>query len=155
MYKRRSEWESDPEDCKDADDDHGSTRRCSRRRRSSGGSRCCGPLVNIQPSDISAHSLRAGGATALLRAKVDPTEIQLVGRWRSWAMIRYLHKTALDTGLYANRMLNAGQFIIQEHSRLPADVLKTLEAHPPSTTYPPNDVGVETTPWCVAESIIG
>ena len=91
---------------------------------------------------------------ALLGAKVDPTEIRVVGRWRSWAMIRYLHRTALDTSDYATRMLQAGQFTIQEHSILPADVVSTLLLYPPNT--PPLEAnGPEATHWHLAESIIG
>ena len=94
---------------------------------------------------------------ALLRAKVDPTEIRVIGRWRSWAMIRYLHRAALDTTNYANRMLQAGQFTIQEHSILPADVLSTLQLYPPNTP-PTQTMGSDdatATHWNLAESIIG
>ena len=118
--------------------------------------RTVGSAINVQASDMSAHSLRAGGATALLRANVDPTEIQLVGRWRSWAMIRYLHRAALNTENYANKMLTAGHFVIQEHAILPQDVLSTLSRNPPCPLDPPSQsMGVETTPWCMAKSIIG
>ena len=119
--------------------------------------RSVGHTINIKASDMSAHSLRAGGATSLLRANADPTEIQLVGRWRSWAMIRCLHRTALDTAACANRMLTAGHFATQEHSHLPTDVLTTLARNPPVTTSsPPSEsMDVETTPWHVAKSIIG
>jgi hypothetical protein len=49
---------------------------------------------DINPGDISARSLRAGGATALLCANIDHDTIQLLGRWKSDAMIRYLHISA-------------------------------------------------------------
>ena len=50
--------------------------------------------LGINPSDVSARSLRAGGAMALLNANVDPTVIKLIGRWRSDEMLRYLHLQA-------------------------------------------------------------
>jgi hypothetical protein len=42
-----------------------------------------GASIGIRPSDASARALQAGGAVALLRARVDPTVIQMVGRWKS------------------------------------------------------------------------
>lgn len=50
-----------------------------------------GELLNISESEVDARSLRAGGATALLCARVDREDIQLFGRWKSDAMLRYLH----------------------------------------------------------------
>jgi hypothetical protein len=37
----------------------------------------------LSAADVSTHSCRSGGATALLRAGVDPAVIQVVGRWAS------------------------------------------------------------------------
>ena len=45
---------------------------------------------------ISARSLRPGGATALLWANVDKTLIQLIGCWKSNAMLHYLHVFAMN-----------------------------------------------------------
>jgi hypothetical protein len=53
------------------------------------------PQLGIDPSKITARSLRAGGAMALLCGKVDTDTIRLVGRWHSDAMFRYLHGQAL------------------------------------------------------------
>lgn len=50
-----------------------------------------GPSCGILPADISARSLRASGAMALLCGKCDPLIIRLLGRWRSDEMIKYLH----------------------------------------------------------------
>ena len=47
-------------------------------------------ITGIPPDAISARSLRPGGATALLCANVDSDAIQLLGRWKSDAMLRYL-----------------------------------------------------------------
>lgn len=66
--------------------------------------------LGIQTNEIDGHSLRAGGATALLCAKVDPNSIQLLGRWKSDAMIRYLHIAANPhTRQYARQMVSNGQ----------------------------------------------
>jgi len=53
-----------------------------------------GHLVGFQTKDISARSLRAAGAMALLCAHVDTDIIRLVGRWRSDEMLTYLHVQA-------------------------------------------------------------
>jgi hypothetical protein len=48
----------------------------------------------IQPDELEGRSLRTGEATALLCAKVDQNSIQILGCWKSDAMIRYLHISA-------------------------------------------------------------
>jgi hypothetical protein len=53
-----------------------------------------GHALGLQPSDISARALWAGGAMALLLGKVDYATIQLIGRWRSDQILRYLHVSA-------------------------------------------------------------
>jgi len=47
--------------------------------------------TGINPNDISARSLRAGGAMAMYIGGCDKDRVQLQGRWRSDAMMRYLH----------------------------------------------------------------
>ena len=90
-----------------------------------------GESLNIAPSEISARALRAGGAMALFRANVDPENIQLVGRWRSWAMREYLHRSATDTSSYAQKMLNFGNFTIQRLAPypLPQDALAVIQPY--------------------------
>jgi hypothetical protein len=63
---------------------------------------------------------------ALLRADVDPTVVQLMGRWQSDTMIRYLHRSTLDTSDLSARMLTGGNFVIPQHQHLPADVAHLL-----------------------------
>ena len=53
-----------------------------------------GTDLGFLPSEVSARSLRAAGAMALLVSNVDTDIIQLLGRWRSDEMFRYLHLTA-------------------------------------------------------------
>ena len=49
------------------------------------------PHIAYQTSQISAESLRASGAMALLNEGVDPNIIRMIGRWNSDAMLQYLH----------------------------------------------------------------
>ena len=50
--------------------------------------RAAGLSIGFTESEISARSLRAGGAMALLVAQVDPDTIRLAGRWRNDMMLR-------------------------------------------------------------------
>jgi hypothetical protein len=81
-----------------------------------------GHQLGITCKEISARALRAGGAMALLRANVDPVLIRLHGRWKSWTMIRYLHRSATDTSSFATRMIDGGTYVISAHATLPDDV---------------------------------
>ena len=70
-----------------------------------------GPSVGLQPHEVSARSLRASGAMALLLAGVDTDIIRIIGRWRSNAMLRYLHVTARTlTHNHAQLMHAAGDY---------------------------------------------
>jgi hypothetical protein len=65
--------------------------------------------TGIEASEVSARSLRAGGAMALLHGRVDLSNIRMMGRWNSDAMMRYLHVQAQPIlGNYAKRMFNKG-----------------------------------------------
>jgi hypothetical protein len=67
--------------------------------------------TGIDPSLLTSRSLRPGGATALLCAGVDSNIIQLLGRWKSDAMIRYLRVAAHAHGTnLAAGMLAAGAY---------------------------------------------
>ena len=67
--------------------------------------------TGIDPANVSARSLRPGGATALLCANVDDTTIKLIGRWQSNAMIRYLRvQAAANRENFAQHMLTHGSF---------------------------------------------
>ena len=70
-----------------------------------------GPSVGFTPSEVSAKSLRASGAMALLRAGIDHDRIKLLGRWRSDEMLRYFHVQAASvTSHYAQDMITHGDF---------------------------------------------
>lgn len=87
-----------------------------------------GSTLGIACADISARALRAGGAMALLRAGVSSTNTRLFGRWRSWAMLHYLHRSQTTTCDYATQMLHGGNFTIARHEKLPADIVPLLKA---------------------------
>ena len=76
-------------------------------------------ITGIPASEISARSLRAGGAMALLCGKVDYDLIRLLGRWHSDAMIRYLHLQAQPVmRQFAKAMYNHGRYTF-----LPSDTV--------------------------------
>ena len=73
----------------------------------------------MDPSEYSARSLRAGGAMALLSANCDSNVIKLLGRWKSDAMMDYLHEQSLPIfKRLATAMFNNGQ-----HFFLPSEVV--------------------------------
>jgi hypothetical protein len=68
-------------------------------------------LGPLELSSISARSLRSAGAMALFCAGMDKTTIQLLGRWRSEELLRYLHAQAFPvTARAAQLMLQHGDF---------------------------------------------
>jgi hypothetical protein len=83
--------------------------------------RAIGPTLGLLPKDISARSLRAGGAMALLCANVDSDMIRLLGRWHSDVMLRYLHIQAQPImKQYASKMLTGGNYVLQPGQDVPA-----------------------------------
>ena len=80
--------------------------------------RLLGPSLGFVPSDVSARSLRAAGAMALLCAGIDHDRIKLIGRWRSDEMLRYLHVQAAPVmRRYAQAMVTDGDFsLIPNHA---------------------------------------
>lgn len=79
-----------------------------------------GPDLGFLPSEVSARSLRAAGATALLLARVDTDVIRLIGRWRSDEMLRYLHVQAYPLMRnYSRLMLDAGDYTLIPNQLVP------------------------------------
>jgi hypothetical protein len=75
--------------------------------------------LGFLPSDISARSLRAAGAMALLCASVDSNVIRLLGRWRSDEMLRYLHVQARPLMKdFASKMLEGDFTLMPNHLAL-------------------------------------
>ena len=72
-----------------------------------------GSSIGLVPSDVSARSLCATGAMALLCADIDHDRIKLVGRWRSDEMIRYLHVQAAPVmSKFSKAMITTGDFCL-------------------------------------------
>ena len=79
-----------------------------------------GPAYGFLPDNVSARSLRASGAMALLCADVDSDRIQLIGRWRSDEMMRYLHVQAEPVMRdFSSRMLRGGHFTLLPAQNVP------------------------------------
>ena len=91
--------------------------------------RAMGDTVGLTANKISVRALRSGGCMALLRAGVDPLQAQMMGRWKSWAMLEYLHNEALDTSSFAARMVKGGTFILPKHQTIPSDVLPLVQPY--------------------------
>jgi hypothetical protein len=82
--------------------------------------RTLGPTLGLLAEDISARSLRAGGAMALLCAQVDTNIIRLLGRWQSDVMMRYLHLQAqpIMRG-FSQQMLVSGDYKLHPGQDVP------------------------------------
>ena len=48
--------------------------------------------LGYSSSDVSSHSLRAGGAMAMHLNGISTTTIQKIGRWRSPTFLHYIHE---------------------------------------------------------------
>ena len=87
--------------------------------------------TGISPDEISARSLRAGGAMALLCAHVDTDIIRLVGRWRSDEMLRYLHTQAYPLmHSFAQAMTTFGSFSLLPGQNVPTTAIPLLNQVP-------------------------
>jgi hypothetical protein len=86
--------------------------------------------TGLQPGDISARSLRAGGAMALLCGNVDHNLIQMLGRWHSDAMMRYLHLQAQPVmKKFATAMFNDGNYTFLPDETVPVVVDANPQQH--------------------------
>jgi hypothetical protein len=76
--------------------------------------------TGIKAMDISASSLRAGGAMAVFFGKIDINNIRFMGRWLINAMMRYLHVQAQPiVGRFAEVMYNNGAYTFQPDETVP------------------------------------
>ena len=73
-----------------------------------------GPQLGVLATDVSARSLRAAGAMALLCTQhVDTETIRLLGRWRSDIMLRYLTVQAQPVMRnFSRRMLEGDDYLL-------------------------------------------
>jgi hypothetical protein len=76
--------------------------------------------TGIQASEISARSLQAGGAMAMMCSKIDMDKIRMMGRWHSDAMMRYLYVQCQPIiECYAANMFNNGTYTFQSDETVP------------------------------------
>jgi hypothetical protein len=76
--------------------------------------------TGIKAMDISAQSLRAGGAMAMFFGKIDINNIRFMGRWHIDVMLRYLHVQAQPiVGRFAEVMYNNGAYTFQPDKTFP------------------------------------
>ena len=80
-----------------------------------------GENLGFLPKDVSARSLRAAGAMALLCSSIITDIIRLIGRWRSEEMLRYLYLQVepLMRG-FSKRMVTHGNYRMLPGQRVPA-----------------------------------
>jgi hypothetical protein len=79
-----------------------------------------GPSLGFTSKEVSARSLRAAGAMALLCAHVDSHMIRLLGHWRSDEMLRYLTVQAQPIMRdFTSRMLQGGQYNLLPNALVP------------------------------------
>jgi hypothetical protein len=80
-----------------------------------------GPGLGFLLSDVSARCLRVAGATDLLCANVDSCHIELLGRWHSDQMLRYLHLQAQPLMReFSKKMLAGGNFTLLPNQLVPS-----------------------------------
>lgn len=96
--------------------------------------RCLPSNPGFTAQDVSARSLRAGGAMALLNAGTDLARIRMLGRWRSDEVYRYLHLQAPSVmAALAPAILQGGHFQLR-----PPGAAHPLRP-PPTPTMPAED----------------
>lgn len=61
--------------------------------------------AGVPPVNYSTHSLRSGGATALLTGRADSLAIKLLGRWISRCYEEYPVQAAASTKDLSSRMI--------------------------------------------------
>ena len=100
------------------------------------------PELNYSPRDIVPRSLRSGGAMALLCGRVDKNIIQLVGRWKSDAIFRYLHAQALPLIADLSRtMVRHGAYTLLPGTTVPPQALPILDEEQQLLGAPPPPTG--------------
>jgi hypothetical protein len=76
--------------------------------------------TGLHASEVSARSLRAGGAMAMLFGEIDINSIRMMGRWHIDAMMRYLHVQAQPIiSNYTAKMFNEGTYTFQPNETVP------------------------------------
>ena len=86
------------------------------------------PHLNIRSQDLTARSLRSGGAMALLIGRVSFERIRLQGRWKSDAIFRYLHALALPlVDQLSSTMVHHGQYDLLQDEDIPLEGRRIIQ----------------------------
>jgi hypothetical protein len=76
--------------------------------------------TGIHATEVSARSLRAGGAMAMMYSEIDMNNIRMMGRRHSDALMRYLHVQAQPIiERYTANMFNNGKHTFQPDETVP------------------------------------
>ena len=89
-------------------------------------------VLDIHQDKVDTCSLQAGGATTLICGSVDDYLFQLIGRWKSDAMIRYLHISANPAiHSFTKKCFTMGttRFGLASWSKLPTNELTIHSPH--------------------------
>jgi hypothetical protein len=92
--------------------------------------------LGFKIEDIGCHSLRSGSAMAMYLAGVPITTIQLIGRWKSDAFMRYIREQVdCFTENVSAKMITVQNFYTIPDTKSPDCLLKPDSA---STQHGPN-----------------
>jgi hypothetical protein len=84
------------------------------------GAASVGSSCGVLPSELSARSLRSSGAMAMMCGGIDKLFTRLRGRWKSDAMLSYLHVQAQPlVADVASRMLEGGNYAMVPGQNVP------------------------------------
>ena len=75
-------------------------------------------MYGLDPSRVSSHSLRIGGATAMAAAGMSEYEIKQMGEWKSDVFLDYARNTTQLFERAPRRALAKRSFNIQSTRRL-------------------------------------
>ena len=86
------------------------------------------PHLNLRSQDLTARSLRSGGAMALLLGRVSFERIRLQGRWKSDAIFRYLHALALPlVDHLSSTMVHHGEYDLLNDEDIPPEGRRIIQ----------------------------
>jgi hypothetical protein len=82
---------------------------------------------NLDVTRVTLRSLRYGGATAMVAAGASDSAIQLAGRWKSTAFLRYVKMAAAAFGPLVQAIANTNLFTVHDiHTLCPSHQLGPL-----------------------------
>jgi hypothetical protein len=99
--------------------------------------------LGFEANEIGCHSLRSGSAMAMYLAHIPVTTIQLIGRWKSDAFMRYIREQVdCFTSNVASKMITAPSFYTIPEPGL--ENTNQNRAEPLQPNHPKSKVGQDT-----------